>query len=527
MFGRSNNDTQLWQQILQSLASDTDYQNRLDTLLSMVCNLTGMPACYLYLLDDSGQHFYLERSRLTAISDDRDETSSILAGEDTEYGVENVMGTPPLDIPHTTKTQIDQTISTPTGQLYSVPLYLAAELQAGAPPPIGLLQVGPLAGQNAPRQLKRNLETIRFPLALATQQARQKESLQQQLAVVTARSEVGQRLLGSALEVNRFVNLLLDLVLNATRTEAGFVAIMEPNTHQLTIRAQANMPSTFTEQVDLNPKSGLFDWSLGIEGGTLLVRDLDFAENLNMRSMLAVPLVESNEPLGVFALVNFERADTFDEHNLILLETFAEQIKLVIHNGRLFESFTTQYLETVKGLTQSLDARHPYTQNHHQHVSQLATTLAQEMGLDTDEVEAIGTAGLIHDVGMAGIVEVEGGFQADFEHPTIGASIIEALPLHPAVAGAVRTHHEWFDGWGFPKGIKGEEIPIGGRILAMAEFITEMTTENPLRKPWSSQKLLSELELRRESQFDPHVTDIALNLIQEQKIHINTSSTEQ
>jgi putative two-component system response regulator len=119
---------------------------------------------------------------------------------------------------------------------------------------------------------------------------------------------------------------------------------------------------------------------------------------------------------------------------------------------------------------------------------------------------------------MAGIVEIEGGYQADFEHPTIGASLIEALPLHPTIVGAVATHHEWFDGWGFPRGLSGDAIPLGGRILAMAEFIVEMTTGNPFREPWSREKLVAELRQRHGTQFDPRVTDVALNLIEQEKL---------
>ncbi|MBN1994494.1 MAG: GAF domain-containing protein [Anaerolineae bacterium] len=517
MFGRGSDDTKLWQQTLQALVPETDYPERMNALLAMVGELADVPACYLYLLDENQREFYLEHSWR---KDDHAE-AMLMASEDIEQGAGGMMQTPPLNVQRNRELEADQLLPTPVGPLYSVPLFL--ETEAGpAPILVGLLQIGPYVDRAVSRKTRQELAEMRFPLALTVQQAHQQEDLRQKLAVLTASSEVGRKLLGSALDLERFVKLLLDLALNATKTEAGFVAIVDAASGYLTIRAQANLPPAFVEQLDLSPDTGLFDWSLGAEGGGLLLRDFEFIQRQGARSILAVPLFDNDEPLGVFALLYFkERAKLLaDENVLTLLGGFAQQIKLVIHNARLFESFTAQYLETVKGLAQSLDARSPYTQDHHAKVTAVCMAMARAMDLPPDELEAIHTACQVHDVGMAGIVEVEGGFQADFEHPTIGASLIEALPLHPMVRGTVATHHEWYDGWGFPQGLKGEEIPIGGRILAMAEFIVEMTTGNPFREPWAADKLIEELEQRHGTQFDPQVTDIALDLIRQQKLHL-------
>ncbi len=523
MFGRGNNDTKLWRQILQILGPQTDYHRRLDSLLETVSGMIEVPGCYLYLLDESGRSFHLERTWRAAAPEEAASSRSLYGDGPTERGAADMMLTPMLDIPRTPETNAAHFVTTAAGDLYAVPLLLGDE-QSDAANPVGLLHFGPVPGRSISRQARRTLETILFPLALAIQQAYQEETLRQRLSVTSTRSDVGQRLRGSALKVDRFVNLLLDLALTSTQTEAGFVAIIDTQMQQLTMRAKKNLPPAFIEQVDITPESGLFDWSLAVDSGALIIRDFDFMERMGMRSILAVPLLDGTQPLGLFALINFKEADTFAEHNLTLLETFVEQIKLVVHNGRLFNTFTNQYLETVKGLARSLDVRRPHTQDHHQRVTEAGITIAQAMNLPTAQVEMIRTAGLIHDVGMAGIIEVEGGFQADLEHPTIGASMIESLPLPSQVAGAVATHHEWFDGWGFPQGLKGEAIPLEGRILAVAEFIIEMTTENPVRPAWSPEKLLEELGRRRGSQFDPHVIAVTQPLIERQALQLGQLS---
>jgi putative two-component system response regulator len=95
------------------------------------------------------------------------------------------------------------------------------------------------------------------------------------------------------------------------------------------------------------------------------------------------------------------------------------------------------------------------------------------------------------------------------EHPAIGASLVEHLPAAGAVAAAVATHHEWFDGWGKPRGLSGDAIPRAGMVLAAAEFIVEMTSPRSVARAWPVERVLRELEQRRGSQFAPDVADAA------------------
>jgi HD-GYP domain-containing protein (c-di-GMP phosphodiesterase class II) len=234
-----------------------------------------------------------------------------------------------------------------------------------------------------------------------------------------------------------------------------------------------------------------------------------------MRSLLAVPLVEGRDPLGVVALVSYGDGGTFDEQSLEMLETFADQIRLMLHNARLFDAFSDRYLETVKGLARSLDARRLHTRGHHEATARAADAIAAALRLGAAEADAVHTAALVHDVGMAAAAGTEGGFESDIEHPTVGASLIEHIPLHRSVASGVATHHEWFDGWGFPQGVRGDAIPLSGRILGVAEFVVEMSTGEEVRPPWSAERLAFELRRRRGSQFDPDIADVAVRLVED------------
>ena len=229
-----------------------------------------------------------------------------------------------------------------------------------------------------------------------------------------------------------------------------------------------------------------------------------------MRSLLAVPLLDGDDPLGVFALVNFGDGGTFDESSLPLLDTFSDQIRRDAPQRpsvpRLRGSVPRH---RSRGLARSLDVRRPHTNGHHERIAANAAALAAALGHDAGEVEALRIAGSIHDAGMAGGSD----YQADVDHPSVGAGLVEQLPLHPWVSAAVAAHHEWWDGWGFPLGVAGEEIPRGGRILAAAEFVDEMSSGDPVRAPWRKDKLVAELAVRSGTQLEPEVAEAAIRLI--------------
>ena len=487
--------------LLAILTASREHDVRLDAVLEQVAAAAGLEAAYLYLLDDSGARLHLVRARGATLRS---------AEHDVEGGAEAILAGPPLDLPVLSEDERPRVVATAAGALYSVPLE-----------GVGLLQVGPLNGRNASARVRKTLAELAFPIAIVVERTHEEELLRGQLASLAARVEAGQRLAGSALDVDRYVELLLELALRATRSESGFVAIVEEG-GALTIRAEQGLPPGFGARIDLSPETGVFDWSPAAEGGALILRALDSAAEVGIRSILAVPLIEGETPLGIFALLNFGDAGTFEEGSLELLATFSDQIRQMLHNERLFADFTMRYFETVKGLARSLDVRRPHTQAHHERVAENAAALASALGHDAAEVDALRAAGLVHDAGMAG----GNDYQSDIDHPSVGAVLVEQLPLHAWVAEGIAAHHEWWDGWGFPRGLAGEGIPRAGRILAAAEFIDEMSSGDPVRAPWGGEKLVTELRVRSGKQLEEEVAEAAIRLIGQDALVLGARETE-
>jgi putative nucleotidyltransferase with HDIG domain len=504
-----------WDALVEVVMGHDRYEDRLDAGLAVVSEAAGTPDSYLYLVDATERRLHLTHSRARDAADPTRAPAGLMS-QQLDGGAEWSAPTPPLELVRSPETERERTASTPVGRMYSFPLFE----QGGRM--IGLSLTGPVGGRGLRRGARRRLGELASPLGFLVARARREEALRQQLAAAEARLEGGQRLAGAAVDLDSFIGLLLDLALSSTGAPSGFVAIVERKGDSPVVRAEAGMPAGFAEQVDLSPVGGLFDWS-AVDEGALILNDFEAAERLGLSALIAVPLLEQGEPLGIFAL-DFGPQGSFDEGALELLETFSDQVRLMLHNARLFVAFSDRYLDTVKGLALALDARRPHTHDHHERVAVAAVELVHELGGSESEAEALREAGLVHDVGLAGAIGVEGGSEADVEHPTLGASLIEHLPLPPTIAAAIATHHEWFDGWGFPRGLSGDEIPRAGRILALAEFLVEMGTGDAVREPWPVERLADEVTQRRGSQFDPEVADAALRLAGRGAIHLTPVS---
>jgi putative nucleotidyltransferase with HDIG domain len=495
-----------WADVAALLLEHEDLDDRLGAILRVAGEASGTPDGYLYLVEPSERRLHLAQTHARPVA------AAITAGppealsQQLEGGAEWSAPSVPLELVRSPEIERERTLDTPVGPMHSLPL------RDGDGSLVGLLQSGPVGARGLDRGARRRLGALAAPLGFVAGRARHEETLRRQLAAAEAALEGSRRLAGAAVDLDQFVGLLLDLALSGSGASSGFVAIVERAGEAPIVRVERNMAPGFAEQVDLSASGGLFDWSMGVEdGGALMLDDFEAAARLGLSSPIAVPLAERGEPLGIFAL-DFGPGGAFDEGALELLATFAEQVTLMLHNARLFATFAERYLGTVRGLASALDARRPHTHDHHERVAAVAVRLVRELGGDASEVDAVREAGLVHDVGLAGAVGVEGGTDADVEHPTLGASLIEHLPLAPAVAGAVASHHEWFDGWGFPRGLKGEQIPRAGRVLALAEFLVEMGTGDATREPWPVTRLASDVAERRGSQFDPQVADAALRL---------------
>lgn len=199
------------------------------------------------------------------------------------------------------------------------------------------------------------------------------------------------------------------------------------------------------------------------------------------------------------------------------------------HNG--FENYLKlrkQTKATIELLADVVDKRDPYTASHSFRVANFAEQIAKEMGLSYEQIKNISMAGRVHDLGKIAIrddVLLKPGRLTDSEfkemkaHPSIGYEILSPLKMYKEVLHFVLYHHERLDGKGYPKGVNVHSIPLGARILTVADSFDAMTTDRPYRKALSQNEAIEELLKNRGTQFDPLVVDAFVQSLENKKLN--------
>ena len=176
--------------------------------------------------------------------------------------------------------------------------------------------------------------------------------------------------------------------------------------------------------------------------------------------------------------------------------------------------------DLVECITSALDARDPYTGDHSRRVSDMACFLCRRMGMDEEEVQEIHIAGHLHDIGKIGIPDrilLKEGRLDDEEwklmkkHPEIGAQIMSRSEQFSRIAAILLHHHERWDGNGYPFGAKGEEIPLGARIIAVCDSIDAMASKRSYRNALPLDVVRGEIEKNIGVMYDPEIAQLALD----------------
>jgi response regulator RpfG family c-di-GMP phosphodiesterase len=227
--------------------------------------------------------------------------------------------------------------------------------------------------------------------------------------------------------------------------------------------------------------------------------------------LLCVPLVGSSA-CGV--LMAAGRARPFTDEDLALLASLARQGAVAIENARAGEISQNFFTHTSDMLVSLLDAQDVHYEGHSRAVAALTDMVTRRLGLPEDERRALHFAGLLHDVGKLrlrpGILGSGRPLTPEEialvrQHPSFGVEVVRPIARWVGLAAVIHTHHERWDGGGYPRGLAGNEIPLGGRIVSIAESFEAMTRRTPHSRPRSIDEALAEISACAGTQFDPEL----------------------
>jgi HD-GYP domain-containing protein (c-di-GMP phosphodiesterase class II) len=250
-------------------------------------------------------------------------------------------------------------------------------------------------------------------------------------------------------------------------------------------------------------------------------RDVEIAPNTG--DLLVVPFRLRNSREG-FLVFGWEKKGMIGDGELRFALALSRQAASVLHAIQLYQELADLLFATLGALSSAVDAKDPYTHGHSRRVAEYAVKAARNMEFGSKFITMLKIAGQLHDFGKIGVREHiltkqgrlnESEQEAMKEHSVIGAQILGKFKSFADIVPGIRHHHEHFDGAGYPAGLKGEDIPMVGRIIAVADAYDAMTTNRPYRAKLDHLDAMVELRKNAGSQFDPKVVDSFIIAVEE------------
>jgi putative nucleotidyltransferase with HDIG domain len=273
-----------------------------------------------------------------------------------------------------------------------------------------------------------------------------------------------------------------------------------------------------------------------LERRTLILRNLAQADgfvrapqlaNEGLVAYIGVPLIAKGEVKGVLEI--FQRSELNpDQEWLDFAQTLAGQAAIALDNMQLFDGLQRSntnlrmaYDATLEGWSRALDLRDKETEGHTRRVTEMTERLARAMGLNEVQLTQLRRGALLHDIGKMGIPDdilfkpgplSPGEWRIMRQHPTYARELLSPIAyLHPAL-DIPYCHHEKWDGSGYPRGLRGEQIPLTARTFAVVDVWDALRSDRPYRKAWGEDKVREYIQAEAGKHFDPQVAEVFLRI---------------
>lgn len=337
-------------------------------------------------------------------------------------------------------------------------------------------------------------------------------------------------------------NFFVELVGDVLNVERVSLMLLDKKTGKMLIKASVGIDEDVISRVRIGPGEGVAGRALK-EGRALRLEDLKNQEDFSPKDKrgyssdsfisvpveLSVPIRSKREIMGVINVSNHKLGSSFSEEDVDFLSTLAANAAHALDNAMIFEELVTvnrqlkkTHLETMMALADALEAKDSHTRGHSDRTVEYAMEIAFKMKLTELEKENLKYAAILHDVGKIGIPEsilnkpaklTDDEYELIKTHPVIGSEIIFNISFLKAIAPLVKSHHERYDGKGYPNGLKGDDIPIESRIVSVLDAYDAMTSDRPYRKSQGKEWAMEELRRFAGTQFDPNVVESFISIL--------------
>lgn len=346
------------------------------------------------------------------------------------------------------------------------------------------------------------------------------QELERRLREYETLLEIGVELAGT-LDLERVLHLALEKVEQLCHAETSSIWELDATRGDLFFRIVRGRAAPNIRDLRVPIGQGIVG-EVARSGRAEVVQDVandrrwrgDGSSGFVTRALLSVPLIARGSVVGVLQVLNPTERATFSPVDLRRMQLLAGPLANAIENARLYAAQRQTFLQTVTALAEAVERRDPYTGGHVRRVVGYAVAIGRRLALGAEELEELRLAAVLHDIGKIAtpdqVLSKPARLTPDEvrvmrRHPVDGAEIVLPIAQLRALLGGIRHHHERLDGQGYPDGLRGDEVPLLARIIAVADTYDAMTTDRPYRRGRPIEEAMAEIERESGRQFCPRV----------------------
>ncbi len=329
------------------------------------------------------------------------------------------------------------------------------------------------------------------------------------------------RKVGSTKRADTLIASITQITRYALKASVSSLYLLDEKNQELLLRCSNGPADRQIKRFQINSEAGITGW-VARNGQPLIVNDvekdprfnrlIDEVYGLPTKSIICAPLIVHRKVMGVIKVVNKAGGADFGMQDLQTLAAVATTAALTEENLRLSECLQDSYKSTIKALVSLVDAKETTGGGHSKRVARYALIGANNLSLSEGDKQTIEYAAILHDIGKLAIPDSvlnKSGTLSNEEwsimhrHPIIGHELLKNIPFLEEASRLILNHHERYDGNGYPYGQKGEAIPMGSRLIAVADAFDNMTTEHAYRAALNYKQAFTELNKNARIQFCP------------------------
>lgn len=332
--------------------------------------------------------------------------------------------------------------------------------------------------------------------------------------------------LTTTLDVDILLKKISTLAEDVLNSEASAIMLLEEDKKHLSFKVASGTKGGVVQRMKIPIGQGIAGW-VAAEKKPAIVNDVtkdprftgaqDKASGFVTKMILCVPMLIEDELIGIVEVLN-KKEGVYTEDDREILESLAAMSAVSINNAKIAEDQRNFFINVIELLVSAVEAQNVKFSGHNMRVTQIATAIGRQLGLTGKDYKDLYYGAMLHDIGIlftrsgqiADGVFIGGTGADSFEknHPSVGASMLEPINVLKGAARIIRHHHENFDGTGYPDGLSGEDIPLGARIVYIAETIDEMRTNGI-----DDATINKMLQMGKDIRFDPRIVDVYISEI--------------